>query len=184
MELDIKTIKHAKDYIDSLARGVNPLTLEAVGDDDVINNIRISRCLLYVSDVLEEVIENGGVKKKSKPQENFDIQRLDMNSFEYFAEPVSITEFAKRINEMKPETMKKLKVTAITNWLVDVDMLSIIQMNGKNHKRPTKNGEGIGIILEQRNGHYGPYYAVLYNENAQHFIIDNISSIIEGGYNG
>ena len=30
-------------------------------EDDVINNVRISRCLFYVSDVLRQVIENGGV---------------------------------------------------------------------------------------------------------------------------
>ena len=185
MEIDIKTVQHAKDYLDDLARGINPLTKETVEDGDVINNIKISRCLLYVSDVLGEVVENGGInKKRKKSLEHFDIQKLDLNNFNYFAEPVSISVFAKRLNDLVPETMKKLKVTAITNWLVDVEMLSIVQVNGKNHKRVTKNGESIGITMEQRNGQYGPYYAVLYNESAQRFIIDNINSIVQGGYNG
>ncbi len=46
--------------------------------------------------------------------------------------------------------MKKLKVTAITNWLVSVNMLEVVKIN---------------------------------NKNAQQFIIDNLNSIIDGGYN-
>ena len=49
-------IKHAKDYIDSLANGTNPLTGEPVNESDVVNNVRISRCLFYVSEILEKVL--------------------------------------------------------------------------------------------------------------------------------
>lgn len=185
MDLDIKLVSHAKDYIYDLARGVNPLTKEAADEDDVINNVKISRCLFYVSDILDEVIENGGIKKKKKaPQEEFNIEMLDLNGYEYSSQPVSISVIAGKINNLKPDNMKKLKITAITNWLVDINMLCVVQVNGKNHKRPTSNGEGIGITTEQRDGQYGPYTAVLYNENAQRFIIDNLNSVIDGGFNG
>ena len=185
MDIDINLVAHAKDYLDDLARGINPLTKQEVNEADVVNNIKISRCLLYVSDILGEVIENGGVgKAQKKALQPFDVHKLDLNSFIYTGEkPVTVSLIAEQINSLKPEDMKKLKTTAITNWLVDIDMLSVVQINGKNHKRPTPNGEAIGIFLEQRDGQYGPYYVVLYNENAQHFITDNLSAIIDGGYN-
>ena len=186
MDIDIKLTAHAKDYIDDLARGVNPFTKENVADEDIINNVKISRCLFYVSDILGEVISNGGINAKriSKPkQDSFDVEKLDLDNFTHSVQPIPVSAIANKINELKPENMKKLKTTAITNWLVDINMLSVVQINGKNHKRPTANGESLGITMEQRDGRFGPYYVVLYNENAQHFIIDNLPAIIDGGYN-
>ena len=40
-------------------------------------------------------------------------------------------------------------------------------------------GQSIGIFTEQKEGHNGTYVAVLYNANAQNFILNNISAIIE-----
>ena len=184
MDIDMKILLHAKDYIDDMARGKNPLTKEDVNEDDVINNIKISRCLLYVSDVLGAVADNGGIGRvKKEPLEALDIHKIELDKFEYSKEPIAISVIAQKINELKPDNIKKLKTTALTNWLVDINMLSIVQINGKNHKRPTANAESMGIFLEQRDGQYGPYYVVLYNEAAQHFIIDNLPAIIDGGYN-
>ena len=184
--MDMNLVAHAKDYIDDLARGIDPLSKEPVSDHDIINNVRISRCLYYVSDILREVIANGGVNTKKPPkpaQEDFDLEKIDLSGYVYSTQPVTVTVIAGKINELKPETMKKLKVTAITNWLVDVKLLSNVQINGKNYKRPTAGAESLGITMEQRSGQYGTYYAVLYNEAAQRFIIDNLSAILDGGYN-
>ncbi|MBO4433174.1 MAG: hypothetical protein J5852_06560 [Clostridia bacterium] len=183
MNIDIKLVAHAKDYIDDLARGINPLNKEAVNDNDVINDVKISRCFFYVSDILEAVIE-GDVKKPKKPKPDpFVLQKLDLDGYGYSTEPISVSVITRKINELKPEEMENLKATAITNWLVDINMLSVIQINGKRHKRPTASGESIGITLEKRDGQNGPYYAVLYSKSAQHFIIDNLTSVIDGGYN-
>ena len=66
---EIETMQHAKNYIDKLANGIDPLTDEIIKDDSVINNVRISRCLFYVSNVLQDVINNGGaVGRTVKPQ--------------------------------------------------------------------------------------------------------------------
>lgn len=184
MDIDLRVLLHAKDYIDDLARGINPITKEEISENDAVNNLKISRCLLYVSDVLGAVADNKGIGKAKKEKlVAFDVQKFELDKYEFSKEPVAISVIAQRINELKPENMKKLKTTALTNWLVDINMLSIIEINGKNHKRPTPNAESMGISLEQRDGQYGPYYVVLYNESAQHFIIDNLPAIIDGGYN-
>ena len=62
---ELEIMQHAKDYVDKLAQGIDPLTGQEVPENDVINNVRISRCLFYVSDVLRQVIENGGIQVKT-----------------------------------------------------------------------------------------------------------------------
>ena len=69
--MDIELLKHAKYYIEKMANGVNPLTNEIVPDDDLINNVRISRCLFYVNDVLKEVINNKGIKYNKNNKQQF-----------------------------------------------------------------------------------------------------------------
>ena len=38
-------MQHAKEYLDKLARGIDPLTGREVPEDEIINNVRISRRL-------------------------------------------------------------------------------------------------------------------------------------------
>ena len=58
-------------------------------------------------------------------------------------------------------------------------MLSLsTDSEGKTVKRPTAHGIEIGITTELRHSVGGDYIVVLYNRNAQQFIIDNIDSII------
>ena len=67
---ELETIQHAKNYLDKLARGINPLTDEPVPEEELINNVRISRCFFYVSDVLRRVLENGGVGSVPRAKQN------------------------------------------------------------------------------------------------------------------
>lgn len=59
---ELEKIERAKVYMDKLANGVNPVDDSVVPDEDVVNNVRLSRCFFFVADVLEQVIENGGIQ--------------------------------------------------------------------------------------------------------------------------
>ena len=41
-------------------KGIALLTDQKVPEGEIIHNARITRCLFYVSDVLKQVLENGG----------------------------------------------------------------------------------------------------------------------------
>ena len=58
---ELELMKHAKGYLDKLANGINPLDDSILPDTDVVNQVRISRCLFYVSDVLRQLIDQGGM---------------------------------------------------------------------------------------------------------------------------
>ena len=66
MEKNIEILSRAKDYMKKLANGIDPISNNKILEDSVVNNIRMSRCFTYVSDVLQQVIDNGGEVKKVK----------------------------------------------------------------------------------------------------------------------
>lgn len=179
---EIEKIGYTKNFIDKLANGINPLDDTQIPDGDLLNNIRISRCMFYVSDILRQVIENNGFKKATndKNKAPFSISDERLAEFQFSQEPIGISEFTKRINSLIDENiMKKLKITSITEWLVDTDILYNEISNNKKHKRVTPKGASLGISECIYQGQYGEYKKLLYNENAQHFIINNINSIIQ-----
>ena len=52
--------------MEKLANGVNPIDDSVIPDEDVVNNVRLSRCFFYVADVLGQVIDNGGTAPQKK----------------------------------------------------------------------------------------------------------------------
>lgn len=179
---ELEKIAYAKTFIDKLANGINPIDDTAVLETDVINNVRISRCFFFVSDILRQVCENGGVAK-SKPKRisksPFSATLAQLEKFEYSIKPITVSEISKRLYSLvENNNMKKITYRQITQWLIDVGMLYEEQQeNGKITKRPTEAGNQIGILLETRMGKYGEYKIVVYNEEAQRFIVDNIEAV-------
>jgi len=178
---ELEKMQRAKMYIDKLANGINPLDNLPAADTDIINNVRLSRCLFYVSDILRQVIDNNGVVNRSKiSRQPFFISAEKAAQFAISPTPISVSEITKRLNDLvDTEKFRKLSYTSITGWLIEIGALQTTSAkDGKNVKRPTEQGEELGISTEKRLGLYGEYSVVLYNEKAQEFILDNIEAII------
>ena len=180
---EMEKIAHAKTYIEKLANGVNPLTGRAIPDFDLINNVKISRCLFYVSDLLRQIMENGGIaqRKAKEAKAPFQLDFETRKNFRYSELPISISEITRRINELiHPDEMKKLNYKLILDWLIQMGFLvSVARDDGKTTRKPTVHGVQLGITTEQRQSPKGIYTAVVYNEEAQKFIIDNLDAVIE-----
>lgn len=178
--MNLELLKHAQSYIEKMANGINPLTGESVPDTDLINNIKISRCLFYVNSVLNEVITNNKVPKSKTKKIPFNISREELNNFIYSDELLSISKIVKQINELtNNENMTKLKATDVCNWLISIGLMMEGTLYGRKVKRPTETGISIGMSLEHRIGSYGEYDITLYNKTAQKFIIDNFECLQE-----
>lgn len=178
--MNLELLKHAKCYIEKLANGINPLTNEIVPDTDLINNVRISRCLFYVNNILGEVIENEFKISKRTKKLPFNLTKEALNNFDYSNTPIPISMIAKELNKLNANLdMSKLKTTSITNWLIDIGILFETEINDKKYKLPTKMGEDIGLYIEERMGYNGEYYIVEYPKQSQKFIIDNFESLID-----
>lgn len=181
---ELEKMERAKMYIDKLANGINPIDDRVIPDGDAVNNVRLSRCFFYVSDVLRQVIENGGVisgkKEKKTKKVPFNISFEEIQKYPFSDELIPLSTIAENINGLKKsENMKKLSYKNISDWLVEIGMLYIVtKEDGKTKKKPTESGVDIGITSEWRNGIYGEYEVVLYNRIAQQFIVDNIDALI------
>lgn len=98
-----------------MANGINPLTDKKCNDNDMINNVRISRCLFYVSKVLDDVIKNNN-KKRTSGSIPFYMDNDTIKGYRITDEKLSISKVASRINELKTnDNMKNLKEHVITN---------------------------------------------------------------------
>lgn len=170
----------AESYIRKMADGINPITNEPAADDDMVNNVRITRCLYYVSDILRQVIDNDGViKKKSggsgKKADFFitDEQRGDLTEFD---RPAYASELAEKINAVTEiNNCKKFAAKWVTEYFVSIGLLYI----DDDSKRATEAGAELGILSEKRRSSYThrEYWVNAYSTEAQRFIIDNIESI-------
>ena len=95
---ELETLERAKMYMEKLANGINPVDGIPVPDEDVINNVRLSRCFFYVADVLRQVIENGGVSPQKKLKKvPFSLPVEKRSAFVFSTTPIPISEVSKRI---------------------------------------------------------------------------------------
>ena len=179
---ELEKIEYAKSFIDKLANGINPIDNRPAPENDIINNVRLSRCFFYVSDILRQVIENGGVK----PRKNIDKKPFYITSEQlqksYYKGNISLTEFCARLNSMiDTEQMTGLKYNNIAPWLMKMGFLQEVEsQEGKKSKRPTEQGNKIGIFTETRISSRGvPYEATIYNGEAQRFLIEHLEEILQ-----
>jgi hypothetical protein len=180
---ELEKMQRAKMYMDRLANGMDPISEAELPEDSTLNNVRLSRCFFYVSDILRQVIENGGtVKSVKRPKRaDFQISAEAIKNFSFSKQPIRISEFVDKINHLIDlDSMKKITTTVITGWLLGKGFLELHEYpDGKKTRLPTKQGEYIGLSTEIRTGQYGEYHAVLYNEDAQRFVIDNLDAMLE-----
>jgi len=171
--IDQNKVKVAIDWINKLANGVNPINGNLLPDSDIVNNVHISRCLFYVSTLLEGVGKN-----KSSRQKQYELEfqlTTEIASKVFIAERTGIAMFVKEINKVIPENMQPLAASKVTQWLVSVGYLVEQQSSdGRKYKAPTELGTSIGMTSAWRDGSQGQYLAISYDANAQHFILENL----------
>ena len=162
---ELETMQRAKMYLDKLSRGIDPITDREMPEDAVLNNVRICRCLHYVSGILEQVIANGGAIGEKAP---FAISRERMASI-----PLSSNRAA------DDPSRKKLKATDITNWLLERGYLQKeLGPDGKQRRAPTELGLRSGISAQMQQGQNGYYLSISYDINAQRLILDHLEEIL------
>ena len=175
---DLELTTKAKEIIDKMANGINPVTGDFLAESDCTNNVKISRCLFYISDILRQVIERGGMGTKKKTP--FFISDDQLQNFRYSDEPLYLSEIARRINDLTDDpNMKNITFSDIASYLMDSGYLTYsTQTDGKMRKAPTEKGQEAGITEEERVKNGRAYLLTRYDRNAQKLIIDSMPFII------
>ena len=180
---ELEKIAYAKSFIDKLANGINPVDDTPIPEGDIANNVRLSRCFFYVSDILRQVIENGGtvVNQSARVRkQEFSLTSSERARLLVSEKALTVTEIANYLNgHINQEITKKITGASINDWLMSIGLLEIVKLqNGKQRKQPTVQGNEMGIFVDERNGQFGQYYVVLFTSDAQQLIYDNIEAIV------
>ena len=178
---ELDKVKRAKLYIDQLAEGIDPISGAPVPEGDVVNHVRLVRCFFFISGVLGQVIENGGeVSRKRPPKVPFAVSCERREAFAFSDAPIPASEIARRLNDLAGgEGMKRMTYAMLAEWLAEAGMLAVTTgADGKEVKRPTAQGTEMGISVEDRLSANGPYQVVVYDRNAQQFLLDNLDAVL------
>lgn len=177
---ELETMQRAKMYMDKLAQGIDPITNQEISEDSALNNVRLARCFFYVSDVLGQVIANGGIVGQRVRTLDFAITPEQLNNVQIFDYPVRVTEFTEALyRAVNNPDMKKLSVTKITEWLIAKGLMrKETGADGKVHRVPTDRGLQMGMSTRLRQSRDGEYRAVYYDKNMQRVLLDNLSAML------
>ena len=179
---DLEKLKRAKDYIDKLANGIDPISETQMPKDTILNNVRLSRCFFYVSDILRQVIEHSGITKPEVRswKKDFFITDEQKKSVDVITPSCYMKDLVEKINTVTESNgCRKFQQKRITDWLLlECYMEQYTDDKDKKQKRVTVLGESIGLKTEVRNSTYGIYPVTLLSVDAQHFILNNIEAII------
>ncbi|MBO5797695.1 MAG: hypothetical protein J6R77_05045 [Clostridia bacterium] len=180
--MDMEKVKAAREVINQLANGVNPLNNSPLPEGDIINNVHLSRCLFFVSDVLRKVIEEEKVNAKTPVfKAPFAISYDQLTTYKYSNTPIALSKIIQRINDLiDVDKMQKLSFDTVADWLIASGFLKWeIGEDGKKIRLPTKAGTDIGIATKRSISNNREKVVAVYNRAAQQFILDNLEGLLE-----
>ena len=167
-------VKEAKRWIDRLAQGIHPVTGEILPDSDAVNNVRVSRCLFYVSSLLQHQLD------RDFPEKGTDSPLSDSTQMTFSAQPIPASDLARRLSAAAQlPGGRKVSYRLLVEWLLAKGFLrEVIQPNGRKRRRPSPMGQQLGIVVEYRNNNERSYPVVLYMESAQRFVEEHLDEIL------
>ena len=194
MPVESRILERAEQYMRKLSLGVNPLNEEALPDSDICRQERISKCLAYVADYLQQRLApkapQQAVKKNSKreprPARKFATAELNLSpemlsKYEMTEEPVSLSGFVRRLNALLPEGsgMIPLIYSDVAEILTrEGVLLKEPGEKGKDMNLPSPHGEEMGFMRAEADihGHHSVFTKC--NAAAQKFILEKIQDCV------
>lgn len=187
---ELEKIQYTKSFVDQMANGVNPITGEPIPETDLLRHERISRCMQYVSNILQQTIikteaeqQREQVRRLLSDRPSFALPYEKRKQILLFDSPVSVKQIVKQINDqIEDPNMRRLQSKQVIEWLAVTGMLAVKNdQKGIPIKYPTEKGKQLGITPEYRSARGETYLVAVYSREAQQFIIDNLDAIIEFG---
>ncbi|MBQ9785485.1 MAG: hypothetical protein IJW29_08280 [Clostridia bacterium] len=200
---ELEKIAYAKSFIDQLANGINPLDGTPIPEGEVANNVRLSRCFFYVSDLLRQMmeIENGRIatmnaifekrdtkvycesKEKKRRRVPFSLTPEEAEAFVYSEQPLSATAITRKINalagDLRERNMERFTHRKINQWMLNLGLLEWRTWEtGKPRLFPTAEGEAMGVAWVVWENYGRRTTVVLYPESVQRFIMDNLDAVL------
>lgn len=202
-----RIIQHAKNYLDLLAAGTDPISQETISGDSVVSRPQMQKCFQFVSAILKEVLENNGlvlldpeeaqqtpaavpvtvngssyelVRKKAA----FRLSPAQRQEVLISRLPITPSEFLKNVNRLvNPAEMEKLSIKSVNAWLRKNAYISEGKAQtivSKTVWKPTRFAEEIGITeMDVSDVKTGEIKRqLMFSTQAQEFLLAHLEEII------
>ncbi len=161
--------------LEKLSNGINPIDDTPFPIDSPINNVEIARALFFALSQLKSSSKTPARKKY------FCIDENKLANYEFLPDGAYLSQIIEKLNDLIDEDkMKKLSRKKMVNWLVDIGILSTVQLGDRKTKRhlPTEQGLTMGLEVVKLTDKFGnDFEAVKYPLSMQKFILDNLDSL-------
>src|SRR5690348_8285188 len=97
MNSDFEKIEKAKEMLQKIAGGVNPLNGEMIEKDNILNDTRIIRCFYFIAEIMDNVV-NGVYSRNGNRLEKFIITTEQKNKVQFTQGKIGVNEFSRCIN--------------------------------------------------------------------------------------
>jgi len=177
---ELQKITYTKTFLDKLARGVDPTNDAPISENDVACNPRISKCFLYVLELLDKIIKNPLLAEEMGKSAEWIITPEVVAKIVCTKVHVGLSTIARNIDDAL-NSSQKFTTSLLSNWLVEQGYLIRIATSGfSSIRRPSPKGLEIGIVLEDEIKRTGKIsQSVKYTFEAQQFIKDHLAEIVE-----
>lgn len=117
---------------------------------------------------------NTGRKTKSRSKQEFNLLASEAVKFDY-SDYMFISEIRDEMNRIcERDDVKKIPATRLTEILIGEELIVEDSVSGRYAKIPTKKGENLGILIEQRVSKKGNPYSVLkYPPDIQKLLVEH-----------
>ena len=181
---ELERVAYAKEFVHKLASGFSPFDGKPIEAESLFNNVRISRCLFFVSDVLRQYLEvrkaPGARTARLTRKQPFEVSQGDIESFVYSTAPVSTARLAKWINRLiDRKRVTKISYTQINLWLANRGYIVFHpEEKGRGYYTPTEKGEELGCIFDTVPTEHGyTVRRILLDRGAQMLVVNNCNEI-------
>lgn len=181
MEFDERDVYTAQKYLLNLSCGRSPLEGTGIPEDLIWNEPAIREALTLAADLLHAYLQNGGFHRMAQGRlRAFHLTESERAKIPISEEPIGVMALAENIAKVTPYDMKRLSYATIANWLTYVGALEwTVNRDGERKRLATTDGNLLGLQTVERTGVQGRVYQKnVFDENAQHFVIDNLDSIV------
>ena len=191
--LKFKKIYRAKNYMDDMRQGIDPVSKLPVPDDSVIRQEKIINCFTFISALLDEmlnsveceqdsasdVLQEGSKMKKA----SFHLTNSQIRQIKTSSSPLAVSTFIRRINAVvDKQSTESIHAKDIHGWLTAKGFLverSVQIIKEEKEYIPAANASAIGVvdIIKQRDNGQPDHHSIKLTQIGQQFVLDNIGEI-------
>jgi len=180
MDLEKEKIVKAGEILNKIANGVNPVNGAPIDADCFLQDPRIIRCLFFVQQVLDKVVD-GSIKTGHKKSAQFIITAEEKSSVQFPPGNIGVNQFARSINSaIDLNRSRKITGAEINKQLKKMGILAEeLLADGKKRTIVNDNSVKYGIVTEKRSYNGVEYDMVCFNETGKKFLLDELEKILE-----